>query len=241
MNPDDATKQSLSSLISEVNYIQLHLPSQNYIRRVQKILFKNSFIYILEAAREGSKPKIYCFNQQGQFKFVIDRPGRGPGEYEYIYDFIVTESAVVISTLVELMYYDIENGNFLKSIELLKNSFVQTISMLNDSILVYAADRTRYNISKNLIKFYNIESGKYIQETIPFENHSLKTGHSYRYFFYSEDTLSVLPMYEQTVYRIIPKAKNHTLEPAYQFNFGEHWIPDDLLDDSYDNRENFFR
>ncbi len=240
VNPDGATQQSLPPLIEDVKYVQLQFPEEMYLREIRKVIFKKSSFYLFESSPTGDHPKIFSFDHSGHLNYVIDKPGRGPGEFETVYDFAITETSIVLSTRTKLMFYDKESGKFIKSLDRPKESFVQIIAMLDDKTLVSSANRTIHNRSKNLVKIYDIKREEYVFEAIPFQQHALKVGHTYRYFFSVEDTLSVIPMYEQTVYRVKQEHSDYSLRPAYKFDFGEYWIADNLLANSYNNRDEFF-
>jgi len=96
------------------------------------------------------------------------------------------------------------------------------------------------NTSRNQLKIVDVTNRKIIHEDIPFGNHALKIGHSYRYFFTYADSLSVIPLYDNSVYRIAQKNGAYFLKTAYEFDFGKYWIPQEILADSYENRSMFF-
>lgn len=239
VQPDKATQQSLPALVKDMKYIQLQLPNKMYLREVRKVLFDNSSIFLFETSVTGDNPKIYSFDHSGRFDFLIEKPGRGPGEFETVYDFDVTEEFIVLSTPTELKFYDKNSSQYIRSIDK-PASNMQMIRMLNEYTVATDAGRYRSNRSRNQVKIYDLNKGNIISEDVSFNNHALKLGHSYRYFFNLNDTTSIIPMYDQTVFRIIPESNQYSLKPIYRLDFGQYWINDELLADSYDNRGRFF-
>jgi len=240
VQPDKASQQSLPSLVKDVKYVKLHLPDEEYLQEIKKVLVKDSSFYLFESSHTGKDPKIYSFDHSGSFNYVIDKPGRGPGEFEYVHDFDITGEFIVLSTQTELKFYDRRSGQYVRSIDK-PDLNIQNFAMLDGNTLVATpANRTRHNRSKNQLKIYDLKRKEKIFEGIPFKNHTLSAGISYRHFFNLGDSTSVIPKYEQTVYRVLKENNQYSLKPAYRLDFGKYWINKELLAESYNNRGSFF-
>lgn len=240
INPDRAAETTIADWTSDVKFTQLQIPAEIFLREVLKMSFNETSLFLLEGYT-GDSPRVFSFDHSGDLNFIIDRPGRGPGEYELIYDFSLTDKFIVLSTRTELKYYDIDTGDYAFSVDNPRGTFVQSIEMIDEKTLVMEAGRTLHNRSKNLVKIYDLEQRESLLEAVPFEEHSLKADHSYRYLFYAGETLSIIPTFENTVYRVIKEGDEYAVKPAYRFNFQGHWIDQDLVNNSYDNRNRFFR
>lgn len=240
VEPSSATTVSFNNLTEEVIITPLELPAGMLLRDVIKMTILNGEIYFLDRSLTGDSPRIFSFNRDGSFNFVIDRPGNGPGEYELIYDFDLSGSEIAITTTTDLMYYSQTDGSFLRSEDSPSGIFLQNISFLDDDKLVLEGGRTRFNQSKNQIKVYDISEKRYLYEAIPFSHHSLKMGHTYRYNFMAGDTLTSAPMYSPVVYRVRSDGSEISMSPAYAFDFGDSWIDYQILNESYSKRDRFF-
>ena len=240
VKPDRSEQVEIDKLISEVSYTVLDLPDQEFLREVQKVIMNDSGIYLYDVSNNGERPKIFSFEPDGRFRFVLDKPGRGPGEFERIYDFDVLNDFIVLSTQTEIKFYDTLSGEYSHAFDKPRTEFIQTFGLINKSLLVYNGGRTRNNTDKHLIKVYDLEKSDNMYQGLPFEDHALKGGHSYRYIFNYQDTISLRPDYTRTVYRLIESGADLDLVPAYSFDFDGYWVDEDLLLNSYDNRGRFF-
>ncbi len=239
VDPGSASEAKLSDLVAEVEYTPLNLPSELFFSSTIKAIHHNDHFYFLDRVPQGTESNIFCFDQSGNFKYVIDEMGRGPGEYARIMDFDVTDEHVIIYAEKGFLFYDVSSGEFVKSMDkanLSSNSF----SVLDGNIILMEAGRFQQNKPKNQLKVYDMETKNVIHEDVPFNIASLKLSHIYRYTFKARDTVSALPMYSQIVYRAFKHDGNYLIKPAYELDFGDHWIPNQVLANSYKNREKFF-
>lgn len=241
VRPDQAAEYPISDWLREVRYVALDLPGELILREVRQIHVDESSIYIRDEGLGGGHSRFFSFDRDGQFNYMIDEPGRGPGEYDRVYDFAVTESHLIISTNINFLFFDKQSGEFIRSEELPRNFSVQIFEMLDEQTLVSEAGRTLHNRSRNLVQIYDFEQQELLHQAVPFQNHALKGGHTYRYLFKTGDTLSVIPMYEPVVYRVTGDEGDYSVKPAYSFDFGDFWIDEEFLAGSYDNRDRFFR
>ncbi len=240
VKPSDAVEQNLSDIVADVEYIQLQLPKGEYIGEIQKVIFNESSIVVLDIIPGGGSYKIFCFDQSGKFRFVIDKQGRGPEEYQLIYDFDVCDEFIVISAYDKLMYYDLHSGAYIKQFDKPDFFSIQMIGMLEPNVVLSDEGRYKSNTSKKQVKIIDLEKGELIFETLPFSAHSLKIGHTYRYMYRYKDSYSVIPMYKPAIYRVTGEADSFSVDPAYHFNFGKYWIDEDILANSYNDRPAFF-
>lgn len=238
--PDKAGNQSLSDIVHDVEYMQLQLPPNEYIAEIRKAIFEKSSIVILDSSPGGGTHKIFCFDQSGKFNFVIDKQGRGPGEYELIYDIDVTDQFIVLSIPHKIMYYSLNTGEYMKSYNKPEYFDIQMLGMLNESVVVSDEGRYKQNKSKTQIKIIDLEKQESILDAVPFTDHALKLGHTHRYIYRFNDTVSVIPIHDQTIYRVTEDGDKYSVKPAYKLDFGKYWIDEEILATSYNDRETFF-
>lgn len=90
-----------------------------------------------------------------------------------------------------------------------------------------------------------IQDVEYIQLQLPQGEYfgvlrKVKMGHTYRYIYTYNDTVSVVPMYDRGVYRVFEEGDEYSVMQAYKFDFGKYWIDEEILANSYDDRLSFF-
>ncbi|MEQ9220506.1 MAG: 6-bladed beta-propeller [Cyclobacteriaceae bacterium] len=239
VDPGGVTGVSLKDMVSEVDYTLLKLPSEMFFRETLKVIFHDNHFYFLDRAVGSPDASIFCFDLTGTFRYVIDEVGRGPGEYARIMDFDVTDEYVIIYAEKGFLFYDVISGEFVKSMDKTKVSST-SFAVIDENAILMDAGRYVHNKSKNQLKVYDIDSKDVIYEDFPFNNSSLKLSHIYRYIFTAKDTVSALPMFSQIVYRAYKKDRNYLIKPAYELDFGDFWIPNQILANSYKNRDKFF-
>lgn len=239
VDPEGAIEFNLKDLVSEVDYTLLKLPPEVFFRETLKIIYHNNHFYFLDRAVESPDASIFCFDQSGTFGYVIDEVGRGPGEYARVMDFDVTDEYVIVYAEKGFLFYDAVSGEFVKSVDKTKVSST-SFAVIDSNTILMDAGRYVHNKTKNQLKVYDFGTKDVLFEGVPFNNASLKLSHNYRYIFMARDSVSALPMYSQIVYRAYKKDGDYLIEPAYELDFGDFWIPNQILANSYKNRDKFF-
>ncbi len=240
VEPDKAGEYSLADLVTDVEYVELKLPQGTFLGALQKAIFADSSIYLLDVVQGSGISRILVLSNEGIYRFAIDKTGKGPGEYEFIYDFDVTEKFIVVSSADKFMFYDKDNGAFVQSFNKPEECPFDNIVMLNEITVISDAGRTRYNRDKEQIRIWNVDEGEFVYEGVPFRDFALKLGNTSRYFFRLQDTVRAMPIYSKTVYSVVEEQNKYSIEPAYTFDFGKYWIDANILANSYNERELFF-
>jgi hypothetical protein len=105
--------EGLSKLLDTVLYISLETTDQSYVGSVDKVIFENDRIFILDKTVGMS---VFCFDIRGRFLYVIDNRGRGPEEYLEIRDFDVAKSGGKVllydGDRDAILVYNSDNGLF---------------------------------------------------------------------------------------------------------------------------------
>lgn len=126
---------NLSDLIEpDFTYIPLGSDSINLIGSVNRLIFRNDKIYVLD--QSGSK-KFFCFDKQGNVQFVGGNVGNGPGEYAHLEDFLVTNQEIIVDDngSNSWLYYD-SKGNF-KSEKNIGLWIEEFLPFGQDEVLIY--------------------------------------------------------------------------------------------------------
>jgi len=241
INPLLSKSYVISDLISEYSFISLELPESDQIAGIRKAIFSDNHIYLLDMSPTGSQPQILAFDIDGKHKFTIKRTGRGPGEYEYIYDFDITDDHLIIVTPVNILFYDRKNGSYIKTHE---NRFdgtrFQWMYFFNDETGVAEASRGRANLSKHHLKFFDLQTTSVIYEAVPFPSHALLLSHSYRVLFETEQGLRSRPVNSNIVYSVEMNTDSIAVRPKYLLDFDDLWIPESFLSTSFRHMDQIF-
>lgn len=112
----DAVQPKAPDFVESVSYLSLESNKESMFKGIDKILFENQFIYIADYRLK----KIIAYNQDGTVRFVLDRFGRGPGEYLDIKSFAVNGSELYILDNFnrKIFIYDSLTGNFKNSVNI---------------------------------------------------------------------------------------------------------------------------
>ena len=99
---------NLSDIASDIDYIPLETDSNSLIRYIYDLKTSEKYFYV------KSLSEIICFDKQGSYLFKLNKQGRGPEEYNYIYDFDVSpkNNLLVINTSKKILIYNQSNKGF---------------------------------------------------------------------------------------------------------------------------------
>ncbi|MCG4739746.1 6-bladed beta-propeller, partial [Bacteroides intestinalis] len=114
----DTVQTSDINPICEVKYIPLELTDNSLIGKIDKMLFRNNYFYILD---KSANIGVFVFNENGKFIKVLNRTGEGPGEYIAPIDFDVdAEGNIYIADNVrqKIIKYDANDFRQYEEIDL---------------------------------------------------------------------------------------------------------------------------
>lgn len=241
INPLQATQQSIQDVVNNYEFIPLEIPNDFTIEVVRKVILRDSNIYVLDTNRSGGRAKISVYDLSGSFQFVIDRSGRGPGEYERIHYFDVTDDKIIAISNARIIYYDRSTGEHINTID---NNFdgdrIQYAKFFDNTSGVFAGSRGRANRSKNHFKYFETDSNSIIDEAVPFPSHAVQMSGSYRFLFETDDGINARPVNSNIVYSIQNIQDSLSIEPRYALGFGDLWIPESFLRTSFQNMDQIF-
>jgi len=200
---EDKTPVNFSDLFSGFQIIPLETVKESQFSRIGNIKVLEDTICILDQ----SSNSIFIFSRQGKFINKIRKPGRGPSEYDHIFDFDVeiTDGSLKIFVLTNLFGIHVYNsgGNFLKNIRLpdkfsslllsggyiyLYRSYPSRLS--DDEYLIYRVNKDGKVLNK-FIKYSETQQGPRVYEIIMGGN----------FFNSSEDVKFYMP-YSETIFSI---------------------------------------
>jgi len=121
--------QNAETLIKSYYYLPLETNENCIIGHIDKIMFHNKRIYILD---ENQAKSIFVYGLDGTFINKICKIGKGPGEYDKIQDIEIDSSLnqiiVLCTNLRKLIFYDALSGRFIREehLEVGPLSFVKT-------------------------------------------------------------------------------------------------------------------
>jgi hypothetical protein len=103
-----------SEFFSSIDIIPLETRDESLIKRTGKVMYVDGLYYLLDT----DQFYLFVFDSTGRYVNRIAKVGQGPGEYTYIYDFLVNtrkERIEMLSPYRQILYYDYE-GNFIEDI-----------------------------------------------------------------------------------------------------------------------------
>ena len=216
---------NLSSFVDTIEFIPLETNNENLIGEVDRIIYRNGKYY-LRTTHGMQNGKLSVFDNAGKYLWGLNKRGQGPGEYEELDDFSLTDSGnIVIPTYKRIITYD-SIGHFLSEnrMELFMTEF---LNIGNNSFIIrhfaaYHYDNNLFSIMDNkgiikgrLFKQSNIEAKK---SAFLVDARSITTYKSMIYFIYP---------YCDTIYSIDNK---ENIKRLYYIDYGSKKIPDGLID-----------
>ena len=111
--PDSPSAQisNLSDIADDVEYIPFQTSEESLIRYISEMRITDKNIYIY------TPPQILCFDNKGNYKYKLNKPGNGPEEYASIYDWDISpeNNQLFILTRGKLMIYNETVNGFVYS------------------------------------------------------------------------------------------------------------------------------
>ena len=103
--------EGAQACVSSVDYLVLDLPQEYVLGGIDKVIISEEKIYV----GDYQSQKIYVFGLDGEMIAVLDKRGRGPGEYLQIQSFSVDAGAVFVLDQFEttVLSYNAETLEFL--------------------------------------------------------------------------------------------------------------------------------
>ena len=222
--------------LSEV--IPLETNDSSLMGYIGKIIAAEDYLFIMD----GGKTGIWIFDRSGKFVRKIDKPGRGPGEYVRMGDFMVSrdsQQVIVYDRIGKLNYYDWEGrflydrkaGLYFEQVENLpdggwvtNHGFMHNVKLRDTAYVIIASDADMKPVA-GVARYPNVECAVPIRIT---------SG-----LFQDQGRCFVIPLTENTIYEYLPQ--DTLFVPRYGFKIGNSVLPDpDHLTDQ-DILKGFFK
>jgi hypothetical protein len=106
---DNSTWKNVSSILELDSYVILS--PEVPVGIVKRVIIEDN-IYILD-----EQSRLLCFKPNGEFKFLLNKKGKGPGEYNQIVDMAVDPDKGILTIMDtwrrKLIHYSAKNGKFI--------------------------------------------------------------------------------------------------------------------------------
>lgn len=227
---------NVDSFIDSVKYIKLESTKNSLIGEISKFKVFDKKIYILDKLSNS----IVVFSEQGKFLNKLSKQGKGPGEYDKIYDFDIDrkkKELAILTSPVKIMRYKL-TFEFIKdfNVPLYSSQF----SILNDSLyafyLSYGDNTNKMNIEHNII--ICDEKGNILNGIFPYESKEVsKYFHKASQYFYefSNSNYFFIDL-NDTIYSI----KDRTVRSCYALDFGNKSFVKNILNENIEEQTKYF-
>lgn len=226
---------SFYDLFESVSLIQLETKENVLLHRIDKIIFHNDSIFIMDK-KQGT---IFLFDSKGRYLNKLSKQGNGPDEYFDLSDFAInsyTNNLELLSTYRGISRYDL-NFNFIGKIPFSDKGWLVHRFAIIDSCTraLFNIVRTHnieiYDISEKKIKGKYIEIPKFIYRNTPlggpFLLDNLREGEA---------------VFTQPFSHVVYSVTHSSLKERYKWDFGKYNFSIEELDPvlSQDEYSNIF-
>jgi hypothetical protein len=224
---DRDDKVSVFDFFSKIELIPLETNEQSVMSYpLRKIALHKGNFYVLDKQGES----IQVFAAEGRFVEKIDKKGRGPGEYDLLYDFDFnrfTGNLELMSPDGYVNIYDPDGNKFLDQIVLPDEILaVHHFTVLSPDVYIFFSDSRE----GNKMLFYSVSQNKIVSETygdLPtYLFFKTLLHHSWSPFYIHNDSVRFVQVYDGTIYDVTP---DYQLSPRYSWDFGEQNLFSDIF------------
>ena len=208
-------------------FVKLETKPNCLIYNIDKLYILKNNIYILDEKQNS----ILTFNNEGKFKYKIDKVGKGPSEYSNISDFIVDENLnrilVYSDYSMKVIEYDL-NGKFISDFNV--KDYYKSIYFYDNKLIFF-------DVSPLHDKYffeYNYTSNKLVTEHVSVSSLTKKYNSQATIYPMSNTSINNY-FYAPLDYRIF-QIDDGTIKVKYCLNF-ENEIPSDFLSQEIQNKE----
>jgi len=219
--------EPFSSLVDDYYITPLETTKESLIGRMSKIIVLRDRIFILDR-NSNQAGKIFIFSENGDFQNLIDKKGKGPGEYNLLSNFDIHPLKDIITGLANfrshIINYDF-NGNF-----------------INESKFEFVAGELSYSTDQPVNIFFNLRRNsintelKYTliqtNEDLEIINKYLPYEEYYRYSmgggvntFKQNDHIVFIPAFSDIIYQI----RNNKISEKYKLVFDENFLTGEIF------------
>ena len=230
INIGEGKNIKLSEVFESFEYVTLE--NKKIIGNIYKMKIENEAFYI----HDNISKSIQKFNETGKFEYEIKRPGRGPGEYIMISDFLINKNTIEILNpgTNKRLFFD-DKGNFVdkKKIETLDMNHIY----LNESNIIGYNIPGGYVVDDYYYHLWNKDLTDVEAKNIPFYPYKDKymNGNMYPFSKY-HNTINFCADFSNIVYSINEESE---ITPKYILNFNYYKWPQEAIYNKFYNRTIF--
>jgi hypothetical protein len=207
--------EDLGSVFLSIKLIPLQLSDESLISKVSKIIpYRKQYIIFDE-----DQKAVFFFKDNGNYIRKIDRVGKGPGEYQVLYDVVINEYTNNIELLSpdgNIFIYEM-NGEWIKSISIPEVMSVHKFEILNEDIIVLYTGSSH---EREKLFYYSRNQNKIIKRfySYPLEYHNSPFVGGQSPFFKTDEALYFFEKFSNNGYEL----KSSTMHLRYSWDFGKH-------------------
>jgi hypothetical protein len=233
---DCSEPQALSKLyeqLTDIRIIPLKTEQDLLINSPYKVKQYDGDFYFLD--KQQWHRRLFCFTSDGELKYMIDKQGRGPGEYIGLTDYCISNGKLYLLDKMQLQInqYDIQDGRYLSTTSIKGVNDYQSLSILEDSLYVlgtkaiHDAMAVAYFGTNDCVHIFGqdgektesfLRMGKYYNMRM--ENYALDN-----IAYIRRDTLFMTMPYNNKIYAVTPEG----VTVKYRFTFGDKSDIDEFI------------
>ncbi len=245
VDASQAVEANLTDVANDFRIIRLKSDAPLDTR--MQYFFYDKWILGLSPTEGIGHPRISLFDREGNLVSVLNRVGRGPGEYIGINKIIsLDEEKGILYVLVNMdtgmpvFKYSIPDFSYLGRVDLLDEGFeINDIGPLDGgcflALLNYGGDGSSFysGVAKTVLFDINNLNDTVVLYTDTWNRHN-NLFETFAYETNRHNPLLRTTGYVNTIYRI----ENKKLTPALRFTFGDNGVPQKIFDDFEKNQNN---
>jgi len=222
---EDASSPSLINLLDSIRILKLS--NERLIAEITKVKFHGDQVFVFDQIAQA----LLIFLETGELVNVIDRTGRGPGEFVKIADFAIDPAQEEIVILDQfnrkMLHYDLQ-GNFINEIRF--TTHARHFSIINGAYILYNDFNSRWG-ETNYNLFISDSSGHVKSHLLPFDKEYKNTNRvKLSYLTDNQAEVNYIGHYSRDWYKIT----EDSIWKAYEIDFGELNAPTNIVHDRFD-------
>ena len=227
---------NLSDYATDIKYIPLETNDLNLISDINRIIYENGKILILECS--SGKDNCYLFDNNGMFCCKIGHWGQGPEDYQQISDVSIHDNYIYLFDWNKILIYD-SNGHLVEIINLQldeiplayrESSLRRILPLKKDAFVVTVVTMRGYYPTAFLFEFFqsNIKQIKEYPSYMALDKNrgGFSTDELGDMYHFADD-IRIYKVINDTIFTI---GQNLEIKDAFIFELGQYKPPHTLLE-----------
>lgn len=232
INPTSMDVGLFSDYFEDIKYIKLELDPHNPIGNIKQLIYANNSYYILDNLTN----KVFKYDIEGNFIFVINKNGKGPGEYTKIASISINtiDSLLIIFDKLgkAIKYYSMMEGSFQRSTSL--KDLPNSITYVGDGkIAAFMCFYSRNQTLNNLLYFTNPD--RITNQFLPYTHEENFPYYTTKMFTMKDGKIYFMPPFYDQVFLL---DANNCI-PKLQLDFGRYKFQGKIFDGANFSGEKF--